>query len=44
VFTISSTPVRQRASGLKNFVTVQGGEYFFLPGLRSLGRLAGAQP
>ena len=44
VFTISSTPVRRRVSGLKNFVTVQGGEYFFLPGLRSLGRLAGAQP
>jgi Dyp-type peroxidase family len=44
VFTISSRPVRQRVSGLKNFVTVQGGEYFFLPGLRSLGRLAGARP
>ena len=44
VFTISATPVRQRVSGLANFVTVQGGEYFFLPGIQSLGRLVGARP
>jgi len=43
VFTISAAPVRRKVSGLANFVTVQGGEYFFLPGLRSLGRLVGAR-
>ena len=31
-----------RVSGLPQFVTVRGGEYFFLPGLRALRYLAGA--
>lgn len=34
--------VCRRVSGLPQFVTVRGGEYFFLPGLRALRYLAGA--
>jgi hypothetical protein len=30
-----------RVTGLPQFVTVHGGEYFFLPGLRALRYLAG---
>jgi deferrochelatase/peroxidase EfeB len=32
----------RRVEGLKQFVTVRGGAYFFLPGLRALRYLAGA--
>jgi Dyp-type peroxidase family len=39
-FTIPGTPVRQRLSGLPAFVTVRGGGYFFLPGLRALRYLS----
>jgi Dyp-type peroxidase family len=42
VFTVAGTAVRTRVSGLPDFVTVKGGEYFFLPGRRGLGRLVGA--
>jgi len=35
-FSIPSTPVRRRCTGLPRFVRVRGGEYFFLPGLRAL--------
>ena len=35
--------LRRRVSGLPQFVTVQGGEYFFLPGLRALRYFAGAK-
>jgi len=34
--------VRRRVSDLPQFVTVRGGAYFFLPGLRALRYLAGA--
>ena len=34
--------VRRRVSGLPQFVTVRGGAYFFLPGLRALRYFAGA--
>jgi deferrochelatase/peroxidase EfeB len=34
--------LRGRVSGLPQFVTVRGGAYFFLPGLRALRYLAGA--
>jgi deferrochelatase/peroxidase EfeB len=33
--------LRRRVSGLPQFVTVRGGAYFFLPGLRALRYLAG---
>lgn len=40
-FTIPGAPVRERINGLPTFVTVRGGGYFFLPGLRALRYLAG---
>ncbi len=39
-FTVPALPVRQRFLGLPRFVTVRGGAYFFLPGLRGLRYLA----
>ncbi len=41
-FTIPAAPERQQLTGLPRFVSVRGGEYFFLPSvraLRTLGRL-----
>lgn len=35
-FTIAADPVRQRVVGLPRFVSVRGGAYLFLPGLRAL--------
>jgi hypothetical protein len=40
VFTIQERPARRRIPGLARFVTVRGGAYFFLPGMRALRRLA----
>ena len=40
-FTIQAVPAPAVVTGVEAFVTVRGGEYFFLPGLRALGRLAG---
>ena len=40
VFTIPKRPVRRRLQGLPAFVTVRGGEYCFMPGLRALRWLA----
>ena len=45
-FTIPADPVRRRLSGLPRFVTVRGGAYFFLPGIRALrfiGSVSGAE-
>ena len=39
-FTIPADPVRQRVTGLPEFVTVRGGGYFFLPGIRAIRYLA----
>lgn len=39
-FTVPELPVRRRFQGLPRFVTVRGGAYFFLPGLRGLRYLA----
>jgi Dyp-type peroxidase family len=39
-FTVQARPVRQRTTGLPAFVTVRGGAYFFLPGLRATRYLA----
>jgi len=38
--TIQAEPIRTRVHGLRDFVTVKGGAYFFLPGLRALRYLA----
>ena len=35
-FTIPASPVRLRVRGLKNFITMRGGAYFFLPGKAAL--------
>jgi deferrochelatase/peroxidase EfeB len=40
VFTIPQKPVRRRLHSLPRFVTVRGGEYCFLPGLRALRWIA----
>jgi Dyp-type peroxidase family len=39
-FTIPKAPIRRRLHGLPQFVTLRGGEYFFMPGLRALAWLA----
>lgn len=39
-FTIQSSPVRKQICNMPDFVTVRGGAYFFLPGLRALRYLA----
>ena len=41
-FTIQRDGLRQRVSGLPPFVTMRGGAYFFLPGVRALRFLGGA--
>jgi hypothetical protein len=40
VFTIPRVPVRRRLHGLPRFVSVRGGEYCFMPGLRALQWIA----
>lgn len=44
VFTIPKQPIRRRLQGLPQFVTVRGGEYFFMPGLSALQWLADLDP
>ena len=39
-FTMQAYPVRKRITGMKRFVDVRGGAYFFLPGLRALRYLS----
>jgi Dyp-type peroxidase family len=39
-FSIPAEPVRTRLTSLPTFVTVRGGAYFFLPGIRALRYLA----
>lgn len=39
-FTVQAEPVRRRVTGVPRFVDVRGGAYFFMPGVRSLARLA----
>jgi Dyp-type peroxidase family len=41
IFSIQQRPARRRIAGLPRFVTVRGGAYFFLPGMRALRALAG---
>ncbi|HEX2911622.1 MAG TPA: peroxidase [Chloroflexia bacterium] len=44
IFTIQGSPVRQRVKGIPPFVTVRGGAYFFLPGLKAVRYLASLTP
>ncbi len=39
-FTVQSESLRTRVSGVPRFISVKGGAYFFLPGLKALRRLA----
>jgi deferrochelatase/peroxidase EfeB len=39
-FTMPGQPVRSRVTGLAQFVSVRGGAYFFLPGIRATRYLA----
>jgi Dyp-type peroxidase family len=39
-FTVQAEPVRQRVTGMPRFVTVHGGGYFFMPGLRAVRYLS----
>jgi Dyp-type peroxidase family len=39
-FTVPAEPVRERYRGLPRFVSVRGGAYFFLPGLRAIRYLS----
>jgi deferrochelatase/peroxidase EfeB len=39
-YRIPGQPVRTRLTGLPRFVAVQGGAYFFLPGIRAVRWLA----
>lgn len=39
-FTIQNTSLRRRVHGLHPFVTLRGGAYFFLPGVRAIEYLA----
>ena len=39
-FTIQAKPVRKRFTGLPRFVSVVGGAYFFMPGIRAIRYLA----
>jgi hypothetical protein len=39
-FRVAGTPVRTRVTELPSFITVLGGAYFFLPGLRTIRFLA----
>ena len=42
-FTMQAEPVRRVVKGIPDFVTVKGGGYFFLPGIRALRYLAGVE-
>jgi Dyp-type peroxidase family len=39
-FTVQHEPLRKRVTGMPRFVTVRGGGYFFMPGIRALRYLA----
>jgi Dyp-type peroxidase family len=39
-FTVQAQPLRHRYAGLHRFVTVRGGAYFFLPGIRAMKYLS----
>jgi hypothetical protein len=39
--TLQKAPVRRRITGVPSFVTLVGGAYFFVPGIKALRWLAG---
>jgi deferrochelatase/peroxidase EfeB len=39
-FTVPEHPVRKRVTGIPSFISVRGGGYFFLPGMRAIRYLA----
>jgi hypothetical protein len=39
-FTMQASPVRRRIRNLPEFVSVRGGAYLFLPGIRAIRYLA----
>jgi hypothetical protein len=41
---VPGLPARIRIDGLRPFITVRGGEYFFLPGMAALKTLGGTPP
>ena len=41
VFTMAGLPAPHRVCRVPRFVTVKGGQYFFLPGIEALKHLAG---
>lgn len=43
MMTVPADPLRTRVHNLKRFVTVRGGAYFFLPGIKALRYLASLQ-
>jgi hypothetical protein len=43
-FTEQRDPLRRRVTGLPDFVTVRGGGYFFMPGIRAVRELAAYRP
>ncbi|HKP58234.1 MAG TPA: hypothetical protein VJV78_16015 [Polyangiales bacterium] len=43
-FVVPGDPVRRRCTGLPRFVSVAGGAYFFMPGIRALHFLAESMP
>lgn len=43
-FTVPADPVRDRYTNLPNFVTLRGGGYFFLPGIRAIKFIASVVP
>jgi deferrochelatase/peroxidase EfeB len=43
-FTIQAEPINRHLRGLPRFVTMKGGGYFFLPGIRAIRFLANYKP
>ena len=40
IMTVQADPLRTRVHNLRRFITVRGGAYFFLPGIKALRYLA----
>jgi len=42
-FTIPKRPIRKKIAGLPAFTSLEGGAYFFLPGIKALRHLTGLE-